>query len=116
MRAEHLRQWLIATTRDNSPDATNWQKVVAILQTAFPEGTLAKECTWNTGVLITKGKRDLRGIRLVKFFWKAVASLLKIWLTESIIYHHTIHGFRAGRGTRISSLEAKLPQQLMARR
>ena len=31
MRAEHLRQWLIAATLDNSPDATNWLKVVTIV-------------------------------------------------------------------------------------
>ena len=35
MRAEHLRQWLIAEMRDDSPDATNWLKVVAIVQAAF---------------------------------------------------------------------------------
>ena len=30
MRAEHLRQWPIAATQDNSPNATNLQRVVAI--------------------------------------------------------------------------------------
>ena len=32
MRAEHLRQWLIPATRDDLPGATNWLKVVAIVQ------------------------------------------------------------------------------------
>ena len=41
MRAEHLHQWLISATWDDSPKATNWQKVVAIMQEAFGEGTLA---------------------------------------------------------------------------
>ena len=31
MRVEHLRQWLIAVMWDNSPDATNRMKVVAIV-------------------------------------------------------------------------------------
>ena len=35
MRAEHLRQWLIAATRYDSPDATNWLKAVAIVQATF---------------------------------------------------------------------------------
>ena len=42
MRAEHLRQWLIYATRDNSSGATNWLKVVSIVQAAFQDGTLAK--------------------------------------------------------------------------
>ena len=45
MRAEHLRQWLIAATWDNSPDATNWLKFFAIVQEAFQDGMLAEECT-----------------------------------------------------------------------
>ena len=41
MRAEHLRQWLMNATQEDSTDAINWQKVVAIVQEAFHEGTLA---------------------------------------------------------------------------
>ena len=54
MRAEHLRQWLIAMTQDDSPDATNLLKVVAIVQAEFRDGTLAKECTWQIVVVIPK--------------------------------------------------------------
>ena len=32
MQAEHLLQWLIGATWDDTPDATNWKKVVAIVQ------------------------------------------------------------------------------------
>ena len=42
MRAERLCQWLISATWDNSPDATNYLKVVAIVQAAFQDRTLAK--------------------------------------------------------------------------
>ena len=45
MRAEHLCQWLIAATRYDLTDATNCLKVVAIVQAAFCDGTLAEECT-----------------------------------------------------------------------
>ena len=40
MRAEHLCQWLIAATRDDSPDTTNCLKAVTIVQAAFCDGTL----------------------------------------------------------------------------
>ena len=42
MRAEHLLQWLISATWDNTPDATNWKKVVDIVKKAFHVGTLSK--------------------------------------------------------------------------
>ena len=51
MRAEHLRQWLIAATRDDAPDATNWLKVVAITRDAATvsdvarNGLLNRDCT-----------------------------------------------------------------------
>ena len=35
MRAEHLYQWWIAAKQDDSPDATNWLKVVAIVQAVY---------------------------------------------------------------------------------
>ena len=56
IRVEHLRQWIIVATRDDLPDAKNWLKVVAIVQAAFQDGTLAKECMWHAVVLIMKGK------------------------------------------------------------
>ena len=62
MRAEHFSQWLIVATRDDSPDSTNWLKFVAIMQVVFCYGMLAKECMWQTVVLISKGKGELREI------------------------------------------------------
>ena len=61
MRAEHLCQWLIAVTRDDAPDTTNWLKVVAIVQAAYHDGTLAEECTQQTVVLIPKREGRLPG-------------------------------------------------------
>ena len=59
MRAEHLRQWLTAATRDDAPDATNCLKVITIVQAAYCDGTLAEECTHQTVVLITKREGGL---------------------------------------------------------
>ena len=61
MRSEHLRQWLIAETRDDAPDSTNWLKVVAIVQAAHHDGTLAEECTQQTVFLIPKGEGGIPG-------------------------------------------------------
>ena len=94
MRVEHLCQSLIAETRDDTPDATNWQKVVAIVQAAFRDGTLAEECTWQVVVLIPKGKSgNFRGIGLVEVIWKTMSSLLNFQVTEEIIFHDVLHSF-----------------------
>ena len=61
MRTEHLRLWLIAATRDDAPDATNWLKAVAIVQEAYHDGTLAEECMQQTVVLIPKREGGLMG-------------------------------------------------------
>ena len=45
MISEHLCQWFISATQDNTPDATNWLKVVAIVQAKSRDGTLAEEST-----------------------------------------------------------------------
>ena len=43
-----------------------WGKVVELTQTAFRDGNLAEEATWQTVVLIPKGKGEFRGIGLVE--------------------------------------------------
>ena len=93
-----------------------WLKVVEITQTAFREGNLAEEATWQTVVLISKGKGEFRGIGLVEVTWKVVAVILHRRLTSGIKLHDAMHGFREGRGTGTATLEAKLLQQLAAMR
>ena len=110
MRAEHLRQWLIDETRDNSPDATNWMKVVAIIKAAFQDGTMAEEFTCKTFVLIPKRKGDFRGIGLIEVLWKEIASLLNRRITEAISFHDTLHGFGLVRGTGTAAREPNLLQ------
>ena len=87
-----------------------------LVQTAFLEGELAEEATWQAVVLIPKGKKDYWGIVLVEVMWKVVAAILNRRFTASITYHDFLHGFRAGRGTGTATLEAKLLQQLAALR
>ena len=47
---------------------------------------------------------------------KVLAAILNRRFTSSITYHDAFHGFRAGRGTGTTTLEAKLLQQLVAMR
>ena len=87
-----------------------------LFQTAFREVELAEEATWQAVVLIPKGEKDYWGIGLVELMWKVVALILNRCFTASITYHDFLHGFRAGRRTGTSTLEAKLLQQLAALR
>ena len=87
---------------------------VKIVQTAFREGRLVEEATWQAVVLIYKGKKDYHGISLVKVMWKIVAAILHRRHTTSITFQDFFHGFRLGRGTGTATLKAKLLQQLAA--
>ena len=73
MQAEDLKGWLAAARRgekegeaavkyegsreDTREGAENWARVVELIQTAFREGELAEETTWQAVVLIPKGER-----------------------------------------------------------
>ena len=76
---EHLKGWLAAAKRRGLAEKKGkekseaeeeggelWGKVVEMTQTAFREGKLAEEATWQTLVLIPKGKGEFRGIGLVE--------------------------------------------------
>ena len=106
----------IPQDKNDSAGAENWARVVELVQTAFREGELAEESTWQPLVLITKGKKDYRGIGLVEVMWKVVAVILNRRFTSSITYNDALHGFRAGSGTGTATLEDKLIQQLAAMR
>ena len=66
--------------------------------------------------MVSKGRKEYRGIGLVEAMWKVVAAILHRRLTTAITYHDALHGFRAGRGTGTATLEANLLQQLAAMR
>ena len=70
MRAENLKGRLVASNRrkmaaEKGEDKTEeeeergdrWGKLVELIQTAFREGDMAEEATWQTVVLIPKGKK-----------------------------------------------------------
>ena len=57
-------------------------------------------------VLITKGKKDYRGIGLVEVMWKVVAAVFNHWFTASITYHNFLHGLWEGCRTGTTTLKA----------
>ena len=75
-----------------------------LIQTAFQEGEMAEEATWQTVVLIPKGRKEYRGIGLVEVMCKVMAAILHCRLMTAITYHEFLHGFRAGRGTGTATL------------
>ena len=97
-------------------EASNWERVVELVQTVFGKGRLAEEATCQAVVLIPKGKKDYRGIGLMEVMWKVVAAILNRRLTASLAFCKILHGFWAGRGTGTATLEAKLFQKLAALR
>ena len=82
------------------------------MKTAFRDGDLAEEATWQAVVLIPKGKKDYRSIGLMAMMWKVGSEILNCWLTASITFHDFLHGFREGCSTGTANLETKLIQQL----
>ena len=140
-RAEHIKRWLATAQRAEKEEsasegedratatetggledtvtqegAENWTRFMDLVQTSFGEGELAEEATWQAVVLITKGKKDHRGIGLVELMWKVVVAILNLRFTASITYHDFLHGFRVDRGKGTAILEANLLQQLAALR
>ena len=97
-------------------EASKKEMVIEIVQTAFRDGDLEEEATWQAVVLIPKGKKYYWGIGLMEVMWKVVAVILNCRFTSSITYHDFLHGFRAGCSTCTTTLEAKLLQQLAALR
>ena len=119
MRVEHVKRWLAAarkaekdgemaggeeaatTTEEGRPETTaaqegveNWTRVVDLFQAAFQEGKLAEEAMWQAVFLISKGKKDYRGIGIMELMWKLVTATLNRRFTASITYHDFFHGFR----------------------
>ena len=74
MQAEHLKGWLAASNRgklavekgegkteEEEEGGELWEKLVDLVQTAFREGEMAEEATWQTVVLIPKGRKEYMG-------------------------------------------------------
>ena len=55
MQEEHLRHWLKESREMETPYATNWMKVVDLVQTTFQDGQISEEATFRVVFLIPKG-------------------------------------------------------------
>ena len=104
-------------SREKAPTkASNWDRVVDLVLTAFGEGKLVEDSMWQAVVLIPKGENDYCGIGLVAVMCKVVTAILNFRLTASITFHDFLHGFWAGRSTSIATLDSKVLLQLAALR
>ena len=56
MRVEHLQAWLAKKNRVDRKYTKKWDKVVDIIQPAFKRGKVTVECSFQTAILILKGK------------------------------------------------------------
>ena len=103
--------------REKTPvEASNWERMVNLIQTEFGEGRLAEEAMWEAVVLLPKGGNYYRGIGLVQDMWKVVADILNRRLPASITFNDFLYVFWAGHGTDTATLEFKLLQQLASLR
>ena len=74
-------------------------------------------CSWQTLVVIPKGGgTDFRGIGLVEVLWKAISGIINLRISSSAQFRDALHGFRVGRRTGTSTLEAKILHQIIVMR
>ena len=100
----------------DTPDTSNWQKVVRLIQTDFCDSQMAEQANWQVVVLNMKGGGKLFVIVLVEVLWKMVAVIINCRLGDSITLHDVLHGLQAGCRMGTSSIEAKLLHQLTSMR
>ena len=55
-------------------------------------------------VLIPKGNRDFRGIRLVELLCKVLQGVINQWIGVEVQLHDVLHGFWSGWGMGAASL------------
>ena len=113
MSAEDLKGWLREASRETEPVKHWWKLMVRLIQKTFEDKGMLEEVTWATMDFIPKGRGEYWGIGLSKVVWKVCAAVVNCWIKKSVMLHDKIHGFRAGRGTGTSTLEAKLAQKLV---
>ena len=108
--AEDLRGRLREATRTKALARKGWELLMRLVHRTFGDRTPPEELAWATIVLILKGKGEFWGIGLVEVAWKVCATVVNYRLRLGVVLHETLHGFRGGRGTGTSTLEAKLAQ------
>jgi hypothetical protein len=119
IRVEDLRSWWYKARKAKETDPKSielWEKVLALVRTAFTTGEIPQAFCNGILVLIPKSvPGQYRGIALLEIIYKLVSSIINRRLERSIQFHDAIHGFRAGRGTGTAIIEAKLLIQLAQR-
>ena len=103
-------------TETETSDASNWRKVVDMVQTAFQDGRLAEEATWQAVVLIPKGGGDSRRIGLIEVLRKTVEVILNLCLSAATTLHYVLNGLGYCCRMGTASLKKKVLQQLTAMR
>jgi hypothetical protein len=112
MRPNDLKEWCEEARRDENPDTTKWDKVVALVQYIFETGRLPTQLTWCVLVAIPKPSGGFCGIGLLELMWKLIYSTIYSRMKENIQLQSALYGFRPGRGTGTASIEVKLIMQL----
>ena len=57
---------------------------------------------------------DFRGIGMVEVLWKAIYGIINFWISSSIQFHDSLHGFCAGRGIVTTTIEDNLLHNLIS--
>ena len=76
-----------------TPESTNYQKVVELFQMEFWDGWIAKKATCRAVVMTSKVRCNLWVIIIVVFFWNTVAAILNRCLWASINLDNVPCGF-----------------------
>ena len=112
MRTEDMKGWRKKAKRENDTVGRRWEVVVQLVQVMFRYGTVPEEIAWVKMVLVLKGKREYRGLRIVEVLWKVCSVVVNCRLKRSVVLHDALCGFREGIGTGTETLDVKLAQKL----
>jgi len=115
--SNHLKAWMkqaLEPEVGKDPQRQLWDTLVQLIQHMWSTGQLPTELTWSIQVLLPKSNGGARGIELLEVARKLMESIIDTRVKEVIEFHDCLHGFRSGRGTDISIVEAKLIQQMAA--
>ena len=82
--------------------------MLRLIQLTFGGSTLTKEQTWETMVLLPKGKAEYQVISIVELMWKVCTSVVNFRLKWGVRLHNAIHGYREEQGMGTADLEGNL--------
>jgi hypothetical protein len=124
MRAEHIKGWLNEIQRKEKaardtpgregadPRAgCKWWIFVMLIQIIWKQREILEQMSWMVIILLPNGGGNLRGIGLLNPFWKVVEKIMVCQL-GTIEFHPCLHGGLPKRGMGMTTIEAKLVQQL----